>query len=374
MKTSLLALILFIPVCLVAQFDKKTLRLLEKQGVSVRGDTLKITGSTVSTNLNKDSVFGRTVVNREGGWNDYLVNLEGGLVGSNYVYNGVPWNNGYSYIQVLVSDHVISMYEVSNSQYRDFVSWTRIHQPENLQAVLPDTLAWRMPLAFNEPFVNYYFRHPAYNDYPMVNVSHRQAELYLEWLTAQYNQSPKRKYKKVRFRLPTEAEWMYDYLGGETQFAATHYHNFRRSDGKVSANFIIPVAGSQMRLQNNQRLTPSDSLLNRFGGVQNNNTATDPTRDIPYISNILVVPPYSLLSAHEKMITTSVESNWPNGFGLYNMAGNVSEYVSDKGISKGGHWNSTGFYLMPTSRETFPEGSGAAPTRGFRWVMEIIEE
>ena len=44
-----------------------------------------------------------------------------------------------------------------------------------MERALPDTAAWRNKLAYNEPMVNYYLRHPAYRDYPVVGISWLQA-------------------------------------------------------------------------------------------------------------------------------------------------------------------------------------------------------
>ena len=53
---------------------------------------------------------------------------------------------------------------------------------------LPDTLVWRRPMAYNEPYVQYYFRHPSYNDYPVVGVSWLQASDYCAWSTDRVNE------------------------------------------------------------------------------------------------------------------------------------------------------------------------------------------
>jgi hypothetical protein len=49
------------------------------------------------------------------------------------------------------------------------------------KAALPDTLVWRRNLAYNEPYVEMYFRHPAYNNYPVVGVSWKQAMAFCNW-------------------------------------------------------------------------------------------------------------------------------------------------------------------------------------------------
>uniref|UniRef100_UPI001EF7E9DA hypothetical protein n=1 Tax=Serratia marcescens TaxID=615 RepID=UPI001EF7E9DA len=52
----------------------------------------------------------------------------------------------------------------------------------------PDTLVWRDQLSFNEPYVEYYFRHPSYNNYPVVGVSWKQATDFCIWRTDRVNE------------------------------------------------------------------------------------------------------------------------------------------------------------------------------------------
>jgi formylglycine-generating enzyme len=49
-------------------------------------------------------------------------------------------------------------------------------------------LVWRSELSYNEPYVEYYFRHPAYNYYPVVGVSWKQAKDFCVWRTDRVNQ------------------------------------------------------------------------------------------------------------------------------------------------------------------------------------------
>ncbi|HRG39534.1 MAG TPA: SUMF1/EgtB/PvdO family nonheme iron enzyme, partial [Bacteroidia bacterium] len=51
--------------------------------------------------------------------------------------------------------------------------------------VYPDTLAWvhDFTYSFNEPMTNMYFWHPAYDDYPVVGVTWKQARAFCIWRT-----------------------------------------------------------------------------------------------------------------------------------------------------------------------------------------------
>lgn len=358
-----------------AQFGKKTLRAIEKQAGHLPADTLIISQMSVEVGAQRDSLFGKTTVNGLPGWGRYFVNLEGAFAPTAPVSGKYLDDEVAPFIQVGIYKIAMSSNEVSNKEYREFVNWTREHRPDQVQAVLIDTMGWMRFSLMSAPMMNYYHHHPAFDDYPLTNVSHQQAKLYLEWLTQQYNSSPKRKYKKVVFRLPTEAEWMYAYIGEESDYMATYRGYFRKENGQLTANFILYPPVSQLKLQDSTFLEATDSTLN-LGWVSNHHT-TSKLDTISYTlhhkSRVLTLV-YLNDAFSGTMYTTPVKSYWPNSVGIYNMAGNVAEFVAEEGIVKGGHWNTTGFYLKPTSRETFLDQPSASPTRGFRWVMEVIEE
>ena len=102
----------------------------------------------------------------------------------------------------------VSKYEVSNSLYKDFISYSILFNKAELHFVQIDSANWRSLGYENEPFAQYYHLHPAYLNYPVVNISYEGAALFCKWLTECYNNFPKRKYKKVIFRLPSKDEWL----------------------------------------------------------------------------------------------------------------------------------------------------------------------
>ena len=107
--------------------------------------------------------------------------------------------------------------EVTNQQYKIFLKWLKKNKPEEYNSNLPDTLKWRWGLAFNEPYVQYYFQHPAYNNYPVVNISQVQAINYCNWLhdsLEKYFILKKSKIDKFIVRLPAENEWIMAARGG----------------------------------------------------------------------------------------------------------------------------------------------------------------
>jgi gliding motility-associated lipoprotein GldJ len=281
-----------------------------------------------------------------------LVLIEGGVFRMGRVQQDVmfDWNN--SPRTVTVSSFYMDETEVRNVDYREYLYWVRrVYKsyPEVYRRALPDTLVWRSPMGFNDPYVQYYFRHPAYNEYPVVGVTWVQANDYCLWRTDRVNEmllinegelspDPNQvdeknfnteaylagQYEGVvnqlrpsmsgenverrtnfedgvllpRYRLPTEAEWEFAAYGlrGNT-FEERIYerriypwdgHNVRNSEGRDRGQMManfIRARGDMMGV----------------AGSLNDNGA----------------------------ITAEVRAYWPNDYGLYCMAGNVNEWVLD---------------------------------------------
>lgn len=82
--------------------------------------------------------------------------------------------------------------EIANVHYREYLYWTKrtfgIDFPEIVKNALPDTLVWREELAYNEPYVEYYFRYPSYDYYPVVGISWLQANDFARWRSDRVNE------------------------------------------------------------------------------------------------------------------------------------------------------------------------------------------
>jgi len=157
----------------------------------------------------------------------------------------------------------------------DFISEKKI-------SIYPDTLCWirDFTYAYNEPYMKMYFSHPGYGNYPVVGVSWEQAVAFCHWRTTLFNVF-QLKNKGVRvqdYRLPTEAEWEYAARGGKSLS-------------------MYPWGGNYIR-------TAKGCFLANFKPQRGNYT------DDGYL------------------ITAPVGSYPPNDYGLYDMAGNVSEWTS----------------------------------------------
>ncbi len=203
--------------------------------------------------------------------------------------------------------------EVSNAQYRAFITYLKTNQRSNdLVIAQVDSAAWTNTFAYNAPYVNYYFQHTAYDNYPVVNITYEGAQLYCDWLTAQY----KNKGYTVKVRLPEADEWITAAQGGNSQ--------------------------------------------NTFGWE--GNILTDKK------GNPLANYKWNMEKA---IIVSPVNSYQPNAFGIYNMSGNVAEMLQTKGKHKGGSWLSEQQYLTVSGDDEYNDITTASPFIGFRTVIEV---
>lgn len=247
--------------------------------------------------------------------------------------------------------------ETTNLEYREFVAWLiQNGQSERATKLLPDTLVWRNPMAYNEPYVRYYLRHPAYAEYPVVGVSREMALAYCEWLSDRMNENlhilfPKWKNKKVKVRLPTEMEWMYAASGGKRHAVYPWGGPYLRNNkGDFLCNF---KQGGEECITFNASTGKSEILPNCLGG------------DYMGIAGRL---------NEGASITAPVKAYWPHGFELFNMAGNVSEMVSDSPDAKGGSWRVCGADVAIFAKDPFSGQDVPRADRGFRVAMTVSDK
>ena len=238
-----------------------------------------------------------------------------------------------------VQSFYISKTEISNAQYHLFLDDLKKNgTAEEYKKAMVDTLKWRDVLSYNEPFVKYYFQHPAYSDYPVVNITREAAEMYCHWLTQQYENKYHIKLKAA-FRLPAEAEWMWAAHGGR-QFAVYAWGGpyLRNAKGRFLCNF------SPVWEENIHREKGKEPVVEKKNVI-----------DMDFDNS--------------SYITAPVVSYWPNDYGLYDMCGNVAEMVNEKGLVKGGSWQSGGYDVRIESIDSFNE---ACNTVGFRPVITVV--
>ncbi|MFY0715012.1 gliding motility lipoprotein GldK [Seonamhaeicola sp. NFXS20] len=214
--------------------------------------------------------------------------------------------------------------------------------------IYPDTTVWIRDFAYsyNEPMHNDYFWHDAYSEYPVVGVTWKQAKAFCEWRTIKKNSYQKSKGAALvnRFRLPSEAEWEYAARGGLQAATYPWGGPYTKSDrGCFMANFK-PVRGDY--------------------------------------------------AADQALYTVEAKSYEPNDYNLYNMAGNVSEWVNasyDPGsyeytstinpnvndedntrkVIRGGSWKDVAYFLQVSSRD-YEYADSARSYIGFRTVQDYM--
>ena len=122
-----------------------------------------------------------------------LVPIEGGT----FVLGGSAGEDvSYEYNNMRKRRSISTFYmdetEVSNKDWCDYLYWLQTNYPNDRELyynAVPDTLVWRRPLSYNEPYVDNYLRHSAFQDYPVVGVSWDQANDYCDWRTQRMNEN-----------------------------------------------------------------------------------------------------------------------------------------------------------------------------------------
>jgi len=232
--------------------------------------------------------------------------------------------------------------EISNLEYKEYLFWLKKHKTETeYNAALPDTQVWRSKYAYNEPYTEYYFQHPVYSDYPVVGVSQQQARGFCAWLqdilNDYFRQSKDTEIEEVIVRLPSSQEWMMAARSG------------------LSDNAIFPWESESERWRKEGK--------KRQRGMMRLNFSRGNGEDYGGISSHL----------NDPGITAPVKSYWPNKIGLYNMCGNVAEWVEESGKTKGGAW-SLPLYYSRIDSEGFWDGDSAANSSiGFRHLVEVVK-
>ncbi|MFM9985087.1 MAG: SUMF1/EgtB/PvdO family nonheme iron enzyme [Flavobacteriales bacterium] len=287
-----------------------------------------------------------------------LILVEGGTFTMGRVEDDIAfqWDNVPR--RVTVSSFYMDETEVTNQYWRDYLHWLKLvygdTYPEIVNKALPDTNIWREIDEFNEPYVDYYLRHPAYNDYPVVGVSWLQASEYCAWRTDRVNEiiliregllvhNPTGQQDDEHFTTDT-------YLAGQYQGDAnasgvedfnpkgTGTRNVRMEDGILLPRYRLPteaeweyaalglIGNSFQELITDRRTYPwnghyvrNDDNGGRFFGTIRANFVRGS-------GDMMGVAGYLNDNAD---ISAPVFAYPPNDYGLYNMSGNVSEWVMD---------------------------------------------
>lgn len=284
-----------------------------------------------------------------------LVPIEGGTFTMGLTEQDVTyeWNNIPR--RVTVSSFYMDETEVTNQNWKFYVEWlqrTYVSYPEVGNEALPDTNVWRDELSYNEPLVQTYYRHPSYNDYPVVGVSWLQAERYCEFRTDRANEAiliDKGILNPSPDAKDSESFNTQAYLAGQYQgnvkknlpdLKTGGDRSVKFEDGIMLPNYMLPTEAqweyAALALQGNQSISGDELITDRKIYPWNGNTARYKKHNKNQ-GDILANfkrgrGDYMGMAGSlndNASIPSDVRSYIPNDFGLFNMAGNVNEWTAD---------------------------------------------
>ncbi len=262
----------------------------------------------------------------------------------------------YKNSTISVQSFYMETTEVTNLEYRTFLADLLIqNRTDDYLVAKPNQQAWitKFPYSFNEPMTNMYFWHPAYDEYPVVNISRKGAALYCEWLTIEANKILKENNKPLinDLRIPDEYEWV---LAASNKKNYAKYANgnefLRDSKGKYEMNYMC-YSKDQCRY---------DSVMNLH----------IPKKEITGLKDKDDNPGFAADGVFHTGLTKAYNSN---SYGLYGMAGNASEMIinhkTGQPETKGGSWFSCDHYLQIDAEDEYKNETKASPLIGFRPVF-----
>ncbi len=302
---------------------------------------------------------------------------------------------------VTIASFYMDETEVTNVDYKEFLFNMAKRDgvsADSVQKLEPNEKVWDGTMSYNDVYATYYFRYPGFNFYPVAGVSWTQANAYSKWRTIYVNELEREKNELDSaltkdqliergsvfpdYRLPNEAEWEY----AAKAMIGTQYMDENQENGR-----IYPWDGRGPRNPYNikRKSRQGDFLANFKRG----------RGDYAGIAGSV--------SNDGEIIPTNVYDFPANDFGLYNMAGNMNEWVQDVyrplsfqdfddlnplrkdgvydeedtynttliddnyRVYKGGSWRDVAYWLAPGTRRFMHQDSSSNHI-GFRCAMIAV--
>ena len=350
-----------------------------------------------------------------------LIYIEGGRFTMGSLEEDVMGRHDNPKRTISIQSFYMDQTEVANVHYLEYLNAVQRDSSEEFYSkALPDTAVWFNELSFNDSYVTMYLRHPGFRLYPVVGVSWVQANDYCEWRTAAVSQannaagstSGKKKKgfsfgKKKKAAAAAEAETVATagpapQLRIESGYVMPPYRLPTEAEFEYAAMAMIGTQYSDEN-QTNQRIYPWDGSTMRQPRGRKQGTM---------LANFKRGPgDYAGIAGKSNdgaIITQEIRSYPANDNGLYDMAGNVSEWVYDVyrplsnsdvndlnsfrrdgyqdeaknydskngnslvndnlRVFKGGSWSDVAYWLSPGTRRYMDQDSATAMV-GFRCAM-----
>jgi formylglycine-generating enzyme required for sulfatase activity len=247
-----------------------------------------------------------------------------------------PININYVYIEKSADKYSkvkkafwISQHEITNKQYNEFLREIKEKNSEVYKICRVHDKNWNnIQRGKYKYLAKTYSTSKKYENFPVLNISHKAAKLFCNWLTEKY------KNKTYKFTLPTKEQWIYAAKGGKTEVKYPWGNSeLKTKSGTNKCNYRDHYFGSKVIMTKKEEIT-------------------------------------EILNKNNQEPTVEVNSYSVNPYGLYNCSGNVAEMITEEGIAVGGSWNNNAENVRIDSQFKYNQ---ANPYTGFRPIRIKIQ-